>query len=95
MGYERRIRFCYAAVWPLFLLPGQGVYIYISYGIINTYYRDMTGKLSAGMGGLIFATKESWEKIPLNRNYSTIVANGCKSCGAIYDIRMENPEKVK
>ena len=34
-------------------------------------------------------------KIPLNRNYSTIVANGCKSCGAIYDIRMENPEKVK
>lgn len=55
----------------------------------------MTGKLSAGMGGLIFATKESWEKIPLNRNYSTIVANGCKNCGAIYDIRMENPEKVK
>ena len=55
----------------------------------------ITGKLSAGMGGLIFATKESWEKLPLNRNYSTIVANGCKNCGAIYDIRMENPEKVK
>ena len=31
----------YVAVWPLFLLPGQGVYICISYGIMNTYSRYM------------------------------------------------------
>ena len=62
---EKNPLFCYVAVWPMFLLPGQGVYIYISYGIINSYYRDMTGKLSTGMGGLIFATKESWEKTRL------------------------------
>ncbi len=52
------------------------------------------GKLSAGLGGLIFATKESWEKLPLNKNYSTVVAKGCKDCGAIFDLRMENPQKV-
>lgn len=31
----------YAAVWPLFLLTGQGVYICISYVIMNTYSRYM------------------------------------------------------
>lgn len=52
------------------------------------------GKLSTGVGGLVFATQKSQKALPLTQNYSTVVANGCKECGAIFDIRMENPKAI-
>lgn len=52
------------------------------------------GKLSTGTGGLVFTTKKSQKKLPLTQNYSTLIAKGCKECGAIFDIRMENPKAI-
>ncbi len=52
------------------------------------------GKLSTGTGGLVFATKKSQKKLPFTQNYSTLIANGCKDCGTIFDIRMENPQAL-
>ena len=33
-------------------------------------------------------------KLPFTNNYSTLTARGCKDCGAVFDIRMENPESL-
>ena len=52
------------------------------------------GKLSTGMGGLVFTTKEAQPKLPLTKAYSTLIANGCLDCGAVFDIRMENPSAI-
>ncbi len=52
-------------------------------------------KLSTGMGGLVFTTKRSQKKLPFTRSYSTLTAKGCADCGAVFDIRMENPQAVK
>lgn len=52
------------------------------------------GKLSTGMGGMIFTTEQSQRKVPFTQNYSPITAKGCKNCGAIFDIRMVSPEKI-
>jgi len=49
------------------------------------------GKLSTGMGGLVFTTQSAQSKLPFTKNYSTLTAKGCKTCGAVFDIRMENP----
>ena len=49
------------------------------------------GKLSTGTGGLVFTTEKSQKKLPFTKNFSTLVAKGCKDCGAIFDICMENP----
>lgn len=54
----------------------------------------MEGKLSTGTGGLVFATKRSHKWLPFTKNYSTLTAKGCKECGAVFDIRMENPKAV-
>lgn len=48
------------------------------------------GKLSTGMDGLVFTTDTSQQKLPFTKNYSALIAKGCKDCGAIFDIRMEN-----
>lgn len=48
------------------------------------------GKLSTGTGGLVFTTETSQKKLPFTKNYSTLTAKGCKDCGAVFDIRMEN-----
>ena len=55
----------------------------------------MEGKLSTGMGGLVFCDKNAQKKLPLTKNYSTLIAMGCKDCGAVFDIRMENPQAVE
>ena len=52
------------------------------------------GKLSTGTGGLVFTTQKSQKKLPLTQKYSTLVAKGCKECGAVFDIRMENPQAI-
>ena len=52
------------------------------------------GKLSTGTGGLVFTTKKSQGKLPITKNYSTLTAKGCKDCGAIFDIRMENAQAI-
>ncbi len=52
------------------------------------------GKLSTGRGGLVFTTKEAQPKLPLTKSYSTLIACGCLDCGAVFDIRMENPGAV-
>ena len=52
------------------------------------------GKLATGIGGLVFTTKRSQSKLPITKNYSLLTAKGCKECGAIFDIRMENPQAI-
>ena len=52
------------------------------------------GKLSTGTGGLVFTTQESQKKLPFTKNYSALTAKGCKDCGAVFDIRMENPQAI-
>ena len=52
------------------------------------------GKLATGTGGLIFTTEKSLKKLPLTQNYSTLTAMGCKDCGAVFDIQMENPRAI-
>lgn len=54
----------------------------------------MEGKLSTGIGGLVFVSKRSQKKLPFTRNYSTLTAKGCKDCGAVYDIRMDTPQAL-
>ena len=53
------------------------------------------GKLSTGMGGLVFTTKASQKKLPFTRCYSTLTAKGCRDCGAVFDVRMEHPERIE
>ena len=55
----------------------------------------MEGKLSTGLGGLVFTTAKSQRKLPFTQNYSTLTAKGCKDCGAVFDIRMENPKAMR
>ncbi len=52
------------------------------------------GKLSTGSGGLVFVTKKSQKKLPFSHNYSTLTATGCKECGTVFDIRMNNPQAI-
>lgn len=52
------------------------------------------GKLSTGIGGLVFTSKKSQKHLPFTKNYSTLIAKGCKECGAIFDVRMENPKGI-
>ena len=52
------------------------------------------GKLSTGMGGLVFTTEEAQKKLPFTQSYSTLIAIGCKECGAIFDIHMDNPQAI-
>lgn len=52
------------------------------------------GKLSTGTGGLVFVTKQARNKLPFAGNFSTLTAKGCKECGAVFDIRMENPQAI-
>lgn len=53
------------------------------------------GKLSTGMGGLVFTTAKTRKRLPFTRNYSVLTAMGCRDCGAVFDIRMVNPERVE
>ena len=53
------------------------------------------GKLSTGLGGLVFTTEKSQKKLPFTKNYSVISASACKDCGNIYDLKIVNPENVK
>lgn len=52
------------------------------------------GKLSTGLGGLVFTTKKSQKKLPFTRNFSLLTAKGCRDCGAVFDIRMETPQAI-
>ena len=52
------------------------------------------GKLSTGTGGLVFTTEASQKKLPFTKNYATLTAKGCKDCGAIFDIRMQDPQAI-
>ncbi len=52
------------------------------------------GKLSTGMGGLVFTTEKSQKKLPFTDNYSVLTAKGCKDCGAIFDLRMADPQNI-
>ena len=52
------------------------------------------GKLSTGLGGLLFVTKKSQKKLPFTKNYSTLTAKGCRGCGAVFDIRMDSPRAI-
>jgi len=54
----------------------------------------LTGKLSTGLGGLVFTTEASQGKLSFNKNYSVLTAKGCKDCGAVFDIRMVSPENI-
>ncbi len=54
----------------------------------------MEGKLSTGIGGLVFVTKQSQKKLPFSHNYSTLTAKGCKECGTVFDIRIDNPQAI-
>ncbi len=56
--------------------------------------RVIEGKLSTGVGGLVFTTEKSQQKIPFSKNYSVLTAKGCKDCGAVFDIRMVTPQYV-
>ena len=52
------------------------------------------GKLSTGLGGLVFTTEKSQEKLPFTKNYSVLLASGCKDCGYVFDLKMKNPENL-
>ena len=52
------------------------------------------GKLSSGTGGLVFTTKQSQKKLPFTKNYSTLTAKGCKECGTVFDIHMDDPQAI-
>ena len=52
------------------------------------------GKLSTGTGGLLFTTMQAQKKIPFTNNFTTLTAKGCKDCGAVFDIRMEDPQVI-
>ena len=52
------------------------------------------GKLSTGVGGLVFVTRQSQKQLPFTRNYSTLNAKGCKECGAVFDIYMDHPQAI-
>lgn len=52
------------------------------------------GKLSTGLGGLVFTTEKSQRKLPFTKNYSRLTAKGCKDCGAIFDIKMTSPKDI-
>ena len=50
------------------------------------------GRLATGSGGLIFTEKSAKEiAFKFSGGYTALVANGCKDCGAVFDIRMANP----
>lgn len=51
------------------------------------------GKLSTGMGGLVFTTEKSQKKLPFIDN-SVLTAKGCKDCGAVFDLRMADPQNI-
>ncbi|MBQ8150378.1 MAG: hypothetical protein IJ041_07650 [Clostridia bacterium] len=53
------------------------------------------GKLSTGLGGLVFTTAKAQKKLPFTRCYSTLTAKGCRDCGAVFDVRMEHPERIE
>ena len=55
----------------------------------------IVGKLSTGLGGLVFATKKSQKKLPFTKNYSVLSASMCKDCGCIFDIIALNPKNLK
>ena len=52
------------------------------------------GKLSTGLGGLVFTTEKAQKSLPFTKNYSVLTAKGCKDCGAVFDLRMVNPENI-
>ena len=52
------------------------------------------GKLSTGLGGLVFTTAKSQKALPFTGNYSVLTAWGCRDCGAVFGIRMENPKAI-
>ena len=54
----------------------------------------MEGKLSTGMGGLVFVVKESQKQLPFTHNYSMLTAKGCRECGAVFDIYMDDPQAI-
>lgn len=54
----------------------------------------LEGKLSTGLGGLVFTTSKSQKKLPFTKNYLVLKAYGCKDCGAVFDITMENSKKI-
>ena len=54
----------------------------------------LEGKLSTGMGGLFFAVDRPQKAVPFPGNYYPMTAWACKDCGAIFDIRLENPKSL-
>ena len=52
------------------------------------------GKLSTGTGGLVFTTKTAQKHLPFTKNYTNLTAKGCRDCGAVFDIRMEDPQAI-
>lgn len=52
------------------------------------------GKLSTGLGGLVFATEKEQKKLPLTKKYSTLTAYACMDCGYVFNITLNNPENI-
>lgn len=53
------------------------------------------GRLATGAGGIIFTEKSAKEMIfKGSSGFTALVANGCKDCGAVFDIRMTDPKAL-
>lgn len=53
------------------------------------------GKLSTGTGGLVFTLEDEQKKLPFTKVWSPLEAFGCLDCGAVFGVRMTDPEKLK
>ena len=54
------------------------------------------GRLSTGTGGLLFTTKTAKEMVfKGGSGYTALIAAGCLDCGAVFDIRMADPQALK
>ena len=53
------------------------------------------GRLATGTGGLLFTEKSAKEMVFRGSGgYTALVADGCKDCGAVFDIRMADPQAL-
>lgn len=52
------------------------------------------GKLSTGLGGVVFTTITSQKRLPFTKNYSVIQAIACKDCGHIFSLKLVTPDNV-
>lgn len=52
------------------------------------------GKLTTGLGGVVFTTMASQKRLPFTKNYSVIKATACKNCRHIFSLKLVTPENV-